>query len=132
MTVIKTEKLKPNSGVNHTHQRSRNSIAAIQYISLSEIQYCIPGFDSSNESELNKVLWAMGLDNRNFPYETQDLQHRNKMNQIVSTNRYVGNERTDSEWVNSEYSSSAVKDKVLGNRLLNELYSYRGVTEDNV
>ena len=59
----------------------------------------------------------------------ENLQHRNRFNEVVICDRYVGNERTDKEWLNSGYASQEAKDKATGSKMLADLYRLRGAVE---
>ena len=107
-------------------------IAAVCIISLSEIQTVKPEITEEwikdNEDEFDKLLYGLGMDIR-YPYETQDVQHRNRFGNVISCPRYVGNERYDMEWVNSSYASCAAIDKSKNNYLLTDIYASRGEVE---
>lgn len=107
-------------------------IAAISYISLSEIQTVMPWvneeFIESHKEEFNQMLYDLGMDIR-YPYETQDCTHRNRFNNVITCQRFVGNERTDKEWLDSGYASVEAKDKALDNRILTDAYRLRGLVE---
>ena len=64
-----------------------------------------------------------------YPHEAQDVQHRNRFGNIISCLRFVGNERYDTEWVNSSYASCAAIDKSKNNYLLTDIYASRGEVE---
>jgi hypothetical protein len=109
------------------------SIVALVSVSLSELQT----FDNKyteewatdNPEELESVLYKMGL-NPSMPYERQLKTHRNRFNAVITCSRFMGYERTDEEWINSGYASEEAKDKVKNNKLLNDLYRFKGLTED--
>ena len=107
-------------------------IAAIVYISLSEIQTIAPWVDlefiENNEEVFEQMLYDLGLD-LNYPYETQDVTHRNRFGSVITCPRYVGKERLDKEWLKSGYSSVEARDKALGSRILTDSYRLRGMTE---
>lgn len=109
-------------------------IAAISYISLSEIQKVKPwitwDFIQENQKEFEEMLYDLGLDTKNYPYEVQNVQHRNRFNEIVSCERFVGNERTDRDWIQSGNASQEALDKAAGNKLLADLYVKRGQFEE--
>ena len=99
-------------------------IAAIRYISLSEIQTVEPNTpnDFLSTPEAKDVLWDLGMNTREYPFEIQDVTHRNNFGNQVTCPRAVGNERTDKEWINSGHASRAAIDKSSGNRMLVDVY----------
>lgn len=107
-------------------------IAAICYISLSEIQTVAPwinqDFISNNKDIFDRMLYDLGMDLQ-IPYEVQDVTHRNKFGNVITCQRYVGNERVDKDWVGSGYCSVEARDKSLNNSLLTDLYRQKGMTE---
>lgn len=109
-------------------------IAAIVYISLSEIQTVAPWVDSefieNNKDIFERMLYDLGVDLQ-YPYDTQNVTHRNRFGNVITCERYVGKERLDSEWLDSEYASVEAKDKALGSRILTDAYRLRGMTESN-
>lgn len=109
-------------------------ISALVYISFSELQQfnrnISPEWAAENPEEFKKVLWDVGLDT-NVPWDYQTMQqHRNRFEQEVICDRIVGNERIDTEWINSGYASVAAKDKAAGNHLVLDLYRLKGLIED--
>ena len=108
-------------------------IAAISYVSLSEIQtvanWVTEEFIEENPDIFKKMLFDLGMDVYNYPWEVQNVTHRNRFGNIITCPRYVGNERVDSEWVNSPYSSIEARDKSLNNKILNDLYRFKGLVE---
>ena len=107
-------------------------IAAVCIISLSEIQTVKPEITEEwikgNKDDFDKLLYGLGMDIR-YPYDTQDLQHRNRLGNVISCQRFVGNERHNMEWVNSPYASCAAIDKSKNNSLLIDCYRLRGEVE---
>lgn len=107
-------------------------IIALVYISLSELQTVEPRYTEqwadSSEQELLGVLHGLGLD-VNQPWERQIVEHRNRFGNLITGSRWVGNERIDKEWIESGYSSQSAIDKSKNNRMLNDLYRMRGLTE---
>lgn len=108
-------------------------IAAISYVSLSEIQtvanWVTEEFIEENPDIFKKMLFDLGMDVYNYPWEVQNVTHRNRFGNIISCPRYVGNERVDIDWVNSPYSSVEARDKSLNNKILNDLYRFKGLVE---
>ena len=107
-------------------------IAAVCIISLSEIQTVKPEINEeyikNNKDAFDELLYSLGMDIR-YPYETQDLQHRNRFGNIISCMRFVGNERFDVSWCNSGHASCAAIDKSKNNSLLIDCYRLRGEVE---
>ena len=104
-------------------------ILAIRYISQSELEKVLPkDFDYSDIDNLEKILYELGMDIE-MPYEEHLVLHRNSFDEIKHCKRWVGEERTDIEWINSGYSSEAAKDKASNNKLLADLYRTKGETE---
>lgn len=109
------------------------SIAAIVYISLSEIQTVAPfvneDFIENNQEVFKKMLYDLGMDIYNYPCSIQNVTHRNRFGNIITCPRWVGNERVDFDWVNSPYSSVEARDKSLNNSILTDLYRNKGMVE---
>lgn len=108
-------------------------IAAISYVSLSEIQtvanWVTEEFVEENPAIFKKMLFDLGMDVYNYPWEVQNVTHRNRFGNIITCPRYVGNERIDPEWVNSPYSSVEARDKSLNNSILTDIYRSKGMVE---
>ena len=108
-------------------------IAAISYISLSEIQtvanWVTEEFIEENPEVFKKMIFDLGMDVYNYPWEVQNVIHRNRFGNTITCPRYVGNERIDKEWVSSPYSSVEARDKSLNNKILNDLYRFKGLVE---
>ena len=108
-------------------------IAALVYISMSELAKVMPDITydwvDNNTREFLDILHGLGM-NVNQPIELQEnINHRNRFEEIVTCHRWVGNERTDKEWVNSGYASQEAIDKSKNNKLLTDLYRLRGKVE---
>jgi len=108
-------------------------ITALVYVSMSELAKVMPGIDykwiDDNPTKFKLMLYNLGL-NTEEPYERQEnIQHRKRFNEVVVSDRWVGLERIDTEWLDTSYSSTAAKDKKRGNKLLVELYAMRGMAE---
>ncbi len=109
------------------------SIIALCIVSASEIALVKPDFSyqwaDENKKEFDEMLYQLGMDMQ-APIERQEtVQHKNRLGKVVITDRWVGYERTDREWINSGYASREAKDKSLNNALLNDLYKGKGLTE---
>ena len=108
-------------------------ITALCIVSISEIAKVIPDITydwiDNNKSKFMDMLYDLGM-NVTQPIEYQPtIRHKNRFNEIVVCDRYVGNERTDKEWVSSGYASEAALDKSKNNRLLIDLYRLKGQVE---
>ena len=108
-------------------------IAAVCYVSLSKIQTVVnwvtEEFIEENPEVFKEMLYDLGMDVYNYPWETQVVTHRNRFNNIITCPRYVGNERTDAQWINSGYCSVEAKDKSLNNSILTDLYRQKGMVD---
>lgn len=109
------------------------NIVALRYISLSEINKIRPEVNKNwidkNPEEFNKILFELGVDT-SVPYEYQEnLQHRNYFNEVVISDRVVGNERQDTDWLESGHASIEAKDKSLKSNLLTDLYRMKGLVD---
>jgi len=106
------------------------NIVALRYISLSEINKIRPEVNKNwidkNPEEFNKILFELGVDT-SVPYEYQEnIQHRNYFNEVVISDRVVGNERQDADWLESGHASIEAKDKSKGLKLVIDLYRLKG------
>lgn len=106
------------------------NIAALCIVSVSEIAKVKPEITydwiEGNRDEFLDILYSLGM-NTNQPIERQDnLQHRNRFNEIVTCDRYVGNERIDKAWIGSGHATQEAKDKATGSKMLADLYRLRG------
>ncbi len=111
-----------------------SSIVALCIISESEIHKVMPEYSATMEDEnptqFKLMLYRLGMD-ISKPFQRQDgLQHRNRFNEKVTCSRWVGDERVDSEWINSGYASKSAIDKASGSKLTEDLYRARYETED--
>lgn len=109
-------------------------IIALVYVSMSEIVKVKPEITydwiEQNPEGLREILWDIGMDTKNYPFETQpDIQHRNRFNEVVQCHRFVGNERLDKQWLISGYASIAAKDKAKRSKLLVDMYRLKGEAE---
>ncbi len=104
-------------------------IPAIIQISLSEIQKVKPEVTKewveSNQGEFVQMLHSLGAD-ITYKVTEEYNQHRNRFDEVVTTLRWTGEERADSDWLTSGYASEAAKDRGLNNRLLEDCYRIRG------
>lgn len=105
-------------------------ITALCIVSASEIAVGYPDFTydliETDKDKFLKILYDFGMDTSQQIEVQTDIQHRNRFNNIVICDRYVGHERIDQEWINSGYASQEAKDKKTGNRLIQDLYRQRG------
>jgi hypothetical protein len=109
------------------------NIAALCIVSVSELAKVKPEITydwiDNNREEFLDILHSIGM-NVKQPIEKQEnVMHRNRFNEITTCDRYVGNERTDKEWINSGYASQEAKDKATGSKMLADLYRLRGAVE---
>ena len=108
-------------------------IAATVFISLSEIQtvapWCDEEFIENNQEVFKQMLYDLGADVYQYPIEVQDVAHRNKFGNIITCKRWVCNERVDPAWISSGYCSVEARDKSLNNKILNDLYRFKGLVE---
>lgn len=108
-------------------------IAAFGAISLSELQTVDQSltkeYFEENPEKLKEVLFGLGLDVYNYPVDEQHVQHRNRFGNIITTWRWVCNERIDRQWVTSGHATQAAIDKASGSRLLVDCYLQRGEVE---
>ena len=112
---------------------TRSSIIALCVISASEIAEIVKDFTyewvEKYPEEFKQILFQAGMDIRQ-PIELQEnILHRNRMNKTVQCDRWVGNERTDNEWVYSGCASKEARDKASGSRLLADIYRMKGFVE---
>lgn len=104
-------------------------------VSETEIALAYPEYDSSwlveNIDDLKTVLWDFGMDtvNENFTL-SEVVQHRNRLGKIVTSGRYIGQERSDDEYLNSGYASEAALDKARNSPMTDCLYREKGLTID--
>jgi len=108
-------------------------IAALCFVSISEIAKVRPTITydwiDNNPEQFKQMLHELGMETRQNIEKQENIQHRNRFEEIVTCDRYVGNERTDKEWLNSGYATQAAKDKATGSKLLTDLYRLRGAVE---
>jgi hypothetical protein len=111
-----------------------NSIVALSIVSESEIATLFPEYDGSykfdERPDFNKILFSLGVDTSQRVEVQDNLQHRNRLNQVVICRRYVGQERLDAEWLTSGYASREALDKASGSRLMEDVYRAKGLTQD--
>ena len=109
------------------------NIAALCIVSISELAKVKPEITydwiDNNQIEFLDMLKSIGMNIHQGIERQENLQHRNRFNEVVICDRYVGNERCDKEWLNSGYASQEAKDKATGSRLLTDLYRLRGGVE---
>lgn len=108
------------------------SIIALKIVSAMEIVEVKPDFTykwaDENPLDFKDILYRFGM-NVNMGFETQkDVTHRTMLNRLVTCDRYVGNERTDKEWIESGYASRESKDKASGSKMLEDIYRMKGLS----
>ena len=117
------------------HQQTRfSSIYAASYVSESELKMIDSKYQAdweiNSSDKFKNMLWTLGLDSRYDYIRVDAVQHRNKLNQVVICSRWVGNERTDAEWLKSGYASQEAIDKGKNSPLLDSLYKEKLFTVD--
>ena len=109
-------------------------IAATIHVSETEIAALYPDYQYSwyenDKEKLAGILYEFGIDTSQYWEYQEPVQHRNRMNQLVTSGRYYGNERLDEAWLNSGLASEAAKDKAKNSRLLDDLYREKALTID--
>lgn len=133
-SLLKGESMKSGQTKQNkkSEQTSFSSIAAFVYISESELARAYVDYDSKWESEqpeaFKDILKSIGL-NTDQPYKRYDaITHKNRMGEVVTCSRWVGNERHDKAWINSGYASREALDRDKNSRMLDCLYEQRGLT----
>jgi hypothetical protein len=104
-------------------------MTAVVIISDSEIAKVLPDwhyeFPLTNPEEFSKMLWELGI-NTTQPVEKQEgFLHRNRFNETVLCNRWVGYERLDKEWIDSGYASRDARNEASQSRMLKDILSYK-------
>lgn len=109
-------------------------IVATVIVSESELEYHLKdykkGLEDASPSYFNSILSSMGMDITLPVIKQKGLQHRNRLNQVVTCDRWIGEERQDPEWIMSGYASKEAVDKYSGNKILEDLYRSRQLTKD--
>jgi len=118
----------------HITNKKPNAVVALCIVSESELAKGIPDYSSeietANPTKFKLILAGLGMD-VSQPYQRQDgLYHRNKFNEVVLCSRWVGQERLDSDWIESGYASREAIDKASGSRMIEDVYRSRLLTED--
>lgn len=108
-------------------------IIALCIISASELAKVIPNFSyemvEADNTWFTDLLYSLGMD-ITAPIERQEvIQHKNRFNEVTVCDRWVGYERVDPQWIKSGYASQEARDKATNNRLLEDLYRRKGMTE---
>lgn len=108
-------------------------IIALCIISASELAKVIPNFSyemvEKDNVWFNDLLYSLGMDTT-APIERQEvIQHKNRFNEVVICDRWVGYERTDHLWIRSGHASVEARDKATNNKLIEDLYRRKGLTE---
>lgn len=106
-------------------------IVATVIVSKSELLAYNPRFfDGITPEKFKQVLFELGIDTNRGIVEQKNLIHRNRLNQVVQCTRWLGEERQDEDWIKSGYASREALDKHSCNRILDDLYRSKGLTED--
>lgn len=111
--------------IQQTKANARSSIAALKAVSLSEIatvdKKYTEQYADENPEEMLKIIYDLGIDTSQ-KFERQVKTHRNAFNNVITCSRWIGEERTDSVWIESGYASPEAIDRSKCNRLLDDLY----------
>lgn len=104
-------------------------MVAVVVVSASELQTVISNWTESyplnNPKSFRNILWGMGID-VNTPVDHQTgLTHRNRLNAVVTCDRWVAKERTDEEWLNSGFASREARNDASGSKLVRDLDPHR-------
>lgn len=106
------------------------SIIANVCISLSEVQKVHPEFDEHNITDptvfeaLKEIMYSVGMDTK-FEIMKQRVQHRNRFNEVVNCTRFMGQERTDKEWLVSGLASDEASNIASGSLLVADLHRFK-------
>lgn len=110
-----------------------SSIVALCIISESEIVKVMPEYSADFEKDELKFklfLYSCGVDIEKPFFRQDNLQHRNRLNEVVVCSRWVGEERLDEAWLTSGYASKEALDKASGSKILEDLYRSKNLTQD--
>lgn len=122
------------SGINQHKSKRASMIVACCIVSESELQLAVPDYsyeyENTHPEAFKSIMFDFGMDTSQEFKRQDGLTHRNKLNQVVTCSRWVGNERIDSAWVESGYASKEAMDKHSGSKILEDLYRKRGETQD--
>jgi hypothetical protein len=106
-------------------------MVATVVVSFSELFKALPDItqgwceEVENKSKLEKILWGLGLDIYK-PWERQSgLIHRNRLNEVILCDRWVGVERLDRAWIESGYASREARNEASGSKLVQDLDPYK-------
>lgn len=77
---------------------------ALSFSDLMLVTGWAKAYGEDNKQEIERILFENGLDTAE-PYSVEFSQHRNLRGQIVSCDRYVGEERQCNEWLKSGAAS---------------------------
>lgn len=81
---------------------------ALSFSDLMLVTGWAKAYGEDNKQEIERILFENGLDTAE-PYTVEFSQHRNLRGQIVSCDRYVGEERQCKEWLKSGAASWEVQ-----------------------
>lgn len=108
-------------------------ITALCYVSMSELGRVIDNFSydwiDENRNEFLDMLFSVGMNVKEPIDEQVNINHRNRFDEVVVCTRWVGNERTDRDWVNSGHASQSAIDKSKNNKLIIDLYRQKDQVE---
>ena len=125
----KTIRAKPK-----LNQQKNSQICALIHVSESEIKLSDPRYKPTWSTDFprkfNGILWALGLDSKQAYTVQVNIQHRNRLNEVVKCTRWCGNERSDQAWIESGNASRAAVDKSKNNPIVDDIYRQRHETID--
>ena len=81
---------------------------ALSFSDLMLVTGWAKAYGEDNKQEIERILFENGLDTAE-PYSVEFSQHRNLRGQIISCDRYVGEERQDKCWLKSGAASWEVQ-----------------------
>jgi len=117
-----------------SNQQKASLICAVIHVSESEIKTAYDNYNDEWEvnfpRKFSSILWDLGLDTTQDYTKQINIQHRNRLNQVVQCTRWYGNERSDEQWLKSTNASRAALDKSQNNHIVDDIYRQRHETVD--
>ena len=108
-------------------------ITALTIISVSELAVVNPDITydwiENNNHKFLDMLHELGMNTKQPIEKQENVLHKNRFDKIVQCDRYVGNSRTDLEWISSGYATQEAIDKSRSSTMLTDLYRLRGMVE---
>jgi len=77
---------------------------ALSFSDLMLVTGWAKAYGENNKQEIERILFENGIDTEE-PYTVEFSQHRNLRGEIVSCERYIGEERSCKEWLKSGAAS---------------------------